>query len=91
MCDTTVSFLGVQAQIDSTGRANDLFRRVEARVELIDTNFPYPEFAVQLTGDSDENIEKNFWVTRNCWSSDEYDASECSNTGDVIVSGSSYI
>ena len=91
MCDTTVSFFGVQAQIDSTGRANDLFRRVEARVELIDTNFPYPEFAVQLTGDSDENIEKNFWVTRNCWSSDEYDASECSNTGDVIVSGSSYI
>lgn len=87
MCDTTANFLGVQAQVDSTGRANDLFRRVEARVELIDTNFPYPEFAIQLTGDSGEVLSKNFWVTRNCWSSDgDNDGVEsgiCDDSGEV--------
>ena len=92
LCDTTTEFLGVQAQIDSTGRANDLFRRVEARVELIDTNFPYPEFAAQLSGDDGDNISKDFWVTRNCWQSDESDeeedpAQECSNSGQASVPG----
>lgn len=50
---------GVQPSIDSTGRANDQYRRVESRVDLQDTNFPFPEAAVDLTG----NLCKDFLVT----------------------------
>jgi len=52
-------FDGVQPSIDSTGRANDLYRRVESRVDLVDTSFPFPEAAVDLTG----NLCKDFIVT----------------------------
>lgn len=54
-----VLFDGVQPKVDSTGRANDAFRRVESRVEYTDPNFPIPDFAVQ----TDESLCKDFWVT----------------------------
>ncbi len=56
--DTAVRFDGVQPEVDSTGRANDLFRRVVSRVELNNT-FNYPLAALETKN----NICKNFSVT----------------------------
>jgi len=51
-------FDGVQPIVDSTGRANDLFRRVQARVRL-QNQVVYPEYAV----DSNNSFCKNFSVS----------------------------
>ncbi len=50
----------VQPEVDSTGRASDLYRRVLSRVELVDTYFPYPEFAAEIINNAGATICKNF-------------------------------
>lgn len=52
-------FRNVQPIVDSTGRANDVFRRVQSRIDLYDTAFPYPDAAVDTTG----HLCKDFGVT----------------------------
>ncbi|HMQ96099.1 MAG TPA: hypothetical protein PKD19_02660 [Candidatus Saccharibacteria bacterium] len=58
-----VQFRGVQPVVDATGRANDVFRRVEARLSTL-TNAIYPEAAVDITGSGNSgSVCKNFYVT----------------------------
>lgn len=80
-CSDNLKLTGVQAAIDSTGRANDLYRRVEVRVELVDLYYPYPEYALFLGGTDDLN--KNFWVTRKCRTADDGHPSDCRNSGSL--------
>ncbi|HJP81159.1 MAG TPA: hypothetical protein VJ841_02065 [Candidatus Saccharimonadales bacterium] len=55
---TPVRFDSVQPIVDSTGRANDVFRRVQARVQL-SSDYAYPDAAIDLQGD----LCKNFTIT----------------------------
>lgn len=80
-CSEYTKLTGVQAAIDSTGRANDLYRRVEARVELVDLYYPYPESAIFLDGANETN--KSYWVTNNCKRAENGSVSNCSNSGAV--------
>ena len=86
-CDGNYTKLtGVQAAIDSTGRANDLYRRVEVRVELVDLYYPFPEAAIFLSGN--EDTDKNFYVTQKCkksnWAGDDGDGlDDCKNSGEA--------
>ena len=54
-----VTFNSVQPVVDSTGRANDLFRRVQSRIELDNSTFPFPQSAIDLTS----SFCKTFLVT----------------------------
>lgn len=53
-----VQFNGVQPSVDSTGRASNLYRRVEVRLRLGD-DFPYPNYAADI----ENNLCKDFTVT----------------------------
>jgi Tfp pilus assembly protein PilX len=66
-----VKFAGVQPEVDSTGRANDLFRRVVSRIILND-KVVYPESAL----DVDHDLCKTFTVTTNLA---DYDRGACTN------------
>ena len=82
-CSKRAQFDGVQYIVDSTGRANTLYRRITARIET--TLSPiFPEYAVQVSGNENSIIEKNFYVTENCWSTDgKGNSSTCANNGDA--------
>ncbi len=79
-----VAFSGVQAHVDSTGRANDLVRRVESRIDFF-TDFPYPEFAIQLNPNAGDNatLTKNYSIAANCWYSISDGAKSCNNVSDA--------
>lgn len=62
-----IQFEGVQISVDSTGRANQLVRRVETRLDPADVFFPYPQYELELTGTGDDSLRKLFWITANCW------------------------
>lgn len=62
-----IPFQGVQLSVDSTGRTNQLVRRVETRLDRTDLFFPYPQYEIELSGEDDNTIDKNFWITANCW------------------------
>ncbi|MBO4813130.1 hypothetical protein J5491_03205 [Candidatus Saccharibacteria bacterium] len=55
---------GSQVAVDSTGKANDLFRRVEVRLEPRNTSFPYPLYGIQLldTNKKESNIKKDLYT-----------------------------
>lgn len=74
-----IQFDGVQISIDSTGRANQLVRRVETRLDPADIFFPYPQYALELTGNNDDTLRKFFWITANCWTEKGY----CNNNGTI--------
>lgn len=80
---STIGFTGVQVSVDSTGRTNQLVRRVEARLDPVDLFFPYPEFEIETTGNDGYSLSKNFWITANCWHSHGGPSSVCNNNGDL--------
>lgn len=70
--NTPVDFYDVQPSIDSTGRAADVFRRVDARVERSDPNesLLFPRATVDITG----NFCKSLTVSN---SPSDYDTGSC--------------
>lgn len=77
--DKQINFKGAQISVDSTGRTNQLYRRVETRLEPADLFYPYPQYALEVNGGDDDSIKKNFWVTANCWT----EAGLCNNNGNI--------
>jgi len=53
---TVVNFSGVEPVVDSTGRASDVFRRIQSRIRL-DSTSNLPEYAAESAGDICKNME----------------------------------
>jgi Tfp pilus assembly protein PilX len=71
-----LDFDGVQPRVDATGRASDLFRRVEARVSINESGSPvtFPNAALTL----EKSLCKDFFVTDNADDySNDTDGVEC--------------
>lgn len=86
--DKTVELVGSQISVDSTGRTSQLVRRVETRLDPADLYFPYPMYALDLSGDGSNNVlSKNFWITANCWYSQPRSGNssvqQCVNNGSL--------
>lgn len=64
-----ITFNSVQPIVDSTGRANDMFRRVQSRIEMDSSTFPFPQSALSVSSD----VCKTFRVTDT-----EYESGDCS-------------
>ena len=60
--NSIVNFNGVQPKVDSTGRANNKFRRVESRLEYETSSLSVPQFALQMEGNT--GVCKNFIVSQ---------------------------
>lgn len=84
----SINFKGVQVSVDSTGRTNQLVKRVETRLDPADLFFPYPQYELELSGSGDDTFVKNFWITQNCWySQPRHSASgTCENNGGLGLS-----
>ena len=54
--NTVVNFSGVEPVVDSTGRASDVFRRIQSRIRL-DNVSNLPEYAAESAGDICKNME----------------------------------
>ena len=74
---SSIDFENVQVSVDSTGRANQLLRRVETRLDPADLFFPYPQYEIELIGTDEESLLKYFWITQNCWT----EKGTCDNNG----------
>ena len=72
-----INFENVQISVDSTGRANQLVRRVESRLDPADIFFPYPQYEVELNDTDEESLLKFYWITANCWT----EKGTCPNNG----------
>lgn len=77
--DESVEFQNTQISVDSTGRANQLVRRVETRLDPADLFFPYPQYGIELTSTDDDSLRKSYWITNNCWT----ESGTCANNGEL--------
>lgn len=62
--EETVELDGMQVEVDSTGRANNLFRRVKAVLESSEVS-AFPSYGLELLKDSDSNTAESLLLKPN--------------------------